>query len=62
MRPAIHVTTMFDRQTTALIRPAVDALARVFVRAGIGANALTFTGLVVGWFAATAIADRKSVV
>ena len=56
MPPAIRVTTMFDRQTTALIRPAVDALARVFVRAGIGANALTFTGLVVGWLAAAAIA------
>jgi phosphatidylglycerophosphate synthase len=56
MRPAIHLTAMFDRQTTAWIRPAIDALARVFVRAGIGANALTFTGLAVGWFAATAIA------
>jgi phosphatidylglycerophosphate synthase len=47
---------MLDRQTTALIRPAVDALARGFVRAGIGANALTFTGLAVGWLAAAAIA------
>ena len=47
---------MLDRQTTALIRPAIEALARVFVRAGIGANALTFTGLVVGWLAAAAIA------
>jgi phosphatidylglycerophosphate synthase len=49
---------MFDPQITALIRPAVEALARVFVRAGIGANALTFTGLMVGWLAATAIALR----
>ena len=56
MRTAIHLTTMLDRQTTALIRPAVDALARAFVRAGIGANALTFTGLAVGWLAAAAIA------
>jgi phosphatidylglycerophosphate synthase len=56
MRPALHVTTMFDRQTTALIRPAVDALARRFVRAGIGANALTFTALAAGWLAAAAIA------
>jgi phosphatidylglycerophosphate synthase len=50
---------MFDRQTTALIRPAIDALARVFVRAGIGANALTFTGLAVGWLAAAAIALHR---
>jgi phosphatidylglycerophosphate synthase len=47
---------MFDRQTTALIRPALEALARAFVRAGIGADALTFTGLAVGWLAAVAIA------
>ena len=60
MRPAIHVTTMFDRQTTALIRPAIDALARVFVRAGISANALTFTGLVLGWLAAAAIGLQMS--
>jgi phosphatidylglycerophosphate synthase len=50
---------MFDRQTTALIRPAIDALARVFVRAGISANALTFTGLAVGWLAAAAIALQR---
>lgn len=53
---------MFDRQTTALIRPAVDALARIFVRAGIGANALTFTGLALGWLAATAIALQRPLV
>jgi hypothetical protein len=40
---------MFDRQTTALIRPAIEALARPIVRVGIGADALTFTGLAVGW-------------
>jgi phosphatidylglycerophosphate synthase len=50
---------MFDRQTTALIRPAIEWLARVFVRAGIGANALTFTGLAVGWLAAAAIALQR---
>ena len=47
MRPATCLTAMLDRQTTALIRPAIDALARVLVRAGVGANALTFTGLAV---------------
>jgi phosphatidylglycerophosphate synthase len=47
---------MFDRHTTALIRPAIDALARRLVRAGVGADALTFTGLAVGWLAAVAIA------
>ena len=47
---------MIDRQTTALIRPALDGLARHLVRHGIGADALTFTGLAVGWVAAGAIA------
>ncbi|MEO7393238.1 MAG: CDP-alcohol phosphatidyltransferase family protein [Ramlibacter sp.] len=47
---------MIDRQTTALIRPALDGLARKLVRQGIGADALTFTGLAVGWAAAGAIA------
>lgn len=46
---------MIDRQTTALIRPALDGLARRLVRRGIGADALTFTGLAVGWAAAGAI-------
>jgi len=50
---------MFDRQTTALIRPALEALARGFVRAGISANALTFTGLAIGWLAAAAIALQR---
>ena len=49
---------MLDRQASALIRPAIDGLARVLVRAGVSANALTFTGLAVGWLAATAIALR----
>lgn len=47
---------MIDRQTTALIRPALDGLARRLVQRGIGADALTFTGLVIGWVAAAAIA------
>jgi phosphatidylglycerophosphate synthase len=47
---------MIDRQTTALIRPALERLAHQLVRRGIGADALTFTGLAVGWAAAAAIA------
>ena len=47
---------MIDRQTTALIRPALDGVARRLVRYGVGADALTFTGLAVGWAAASAIA------
>ena len=46
---------MLDRHAAALIRPAIDAVARVLVRAGIGADALTFTGLALGWIAALAI-------
>ena len=59
MRPVTCLRTMLDRQTTALIQPAIDALARVFVRAGVGADALTFTGLALGWLAAAAIALRS---
>ena len=47
---------MIDRQTTALIRPALDGLARRLVRHGVGADALTFTGMAVGWAAAGSIA------
>ena len=47
---------MFDKQITALIRPAIDGVARALVRLGIGADALTFTGLAVGWLGAIAIA------
>ncbi len=47
---------MIDRQTTALIRPVLDGLARHLARRGIGADALTVTGLAVGWAAAGAIA------
>ena len=47
---------MIDRQATALIRPALDRMARRLARHGIGADALTFTALAVGWAAAGAIA------
>jgi len=47
---------VFDRQATALIRPFIDGLARALARVGISANALTFSGLGLGWLAALAIA------
>ncbi|MEY2689450.1 MAG: hypothetical protein RL375_3649 [Pseudomonadota bacterium] len=47
---------MIDRQASAWIRPLVMALARVLVRRGVGANALTFVALALGWLAALAIA------
>lgn len=50
---------MIDRQAAALIRPALDGLARRLVRHGIGADALTFTGLAVGWAGAGAIAFKS---
>ena len=50
---------MLDRQTAALIRPAADAFARVFVRAGIGADTLTFAAFASGWLAAAAIALQR---
>ncbi|MDQ6684135.1 MAG: CDP-alcohol phosphatidyltransferase family protein [Pseudomonadota bacterium] len=47
---------MIDRQATALIRPAIDVLARALVRARVGADVLSFIGLGVGWGGALAIA------
>lgn len=47
---------MIDRQATAAIRPATNALARALVRAGASAGALSFIGLAIGWLAALAIA------
>jgi phosphatidylglycerophosphate synthase len=48
---------MIDRHTTAWIRPVLTRLARVLVRWGLGADALTLTGLALGWLAAAAIAS-----
>ncbi len=48
---------MFDRRAAALIKPAVDALARVLVRSGIGANQLTLLGFALGLVAALLIAN-----
>jgi phosphatidylglycerophosphate synthase len=49
---------MLDRQATALIQPAVNALARRLVRMGVGANQLTVTGFLVGLVAAILIANN----
>ena len=56
---------MFDRQATALIKPAVNGLARRLAGVGVGANALTFVGFGLGvlaallvvaqWFATAAV-------
>lgn len=47
---------MLDRFAIAALRPALTRLARGLVRAGIGADAVTWTGFVVGMAAAAAIA------
>lgn len=47
---------MIDRQAMAALGPAINALARVLVRAGASANALSFVALAIGWLGALAIA------
>lgn len=47
---------MLDRFATALIRPAMDATARVLVRAGVRANTVTVAGFAIGLGAAVLIA------
>lgn len=49
---------MFDRRATALIAPAVNALAGGLARAGISANQLTVTGFVIGLIAAIFVANN----
>ena len=49
---------MFDRQATALIKPAVTWLARRLAAAGVGANALTFAGFGLGMLAALLVAAQ----
>lgn len=51
---------MIDRQATALIRPALDRIAGRLVRAGVGADAMTFAGFAIGCAAALAIALHAS--
>lgn len=49
---------MFDRQATALIRPAVTWLARRLAAAGVGANVLTWAGFAIGLAAALLVAGQ----
>jgi phosphatidylglycerophosphate synthase len=49
---------MLDRFVTALIRPAINASAKLLVRAGIGANSITLVGFFIGIFAAFLIATH----
>lgn len=48
---------MLDRYATALIKPAINRLARVAAGAGLSANQLTMMGFTLGMFAAFLIAN-----
>lgn len=52
---------MLDRFATALIRPAIDRLARAVARTGLTANAITVAGFVLGLMAAALIATAHFV-
>lgn len=47
---------MLDRAATALLKPALDRAAAGLVKAGVGADAVTFAGFALGLAAAVAIA------
>ena len=47
---------MLDTKARRFVQPALDAIAAGCLRAGIGANALTFAGMLVGVAAATIVA------
>ncbi len=49
---------MLDRFATVLIRPAVATLARIALRAGLGANAVTLAGFGLGMLSAVLIASH----
>ena len=48
---------MLDRTATALIRPAVNTLAGLLVRTGMGANQMTLAGFAIGMLAAACVAS-----
>lgn len=50
---------MLDRFAIAVLEPGLDRAARLIVRAGIGADAVTWTGFAVGLAAAAAIAQQR---
>ncbi len=49
---------MFDRYTTALIKPTIEAMAAPLVKVGIKANAITLSGFALGIAAAVSIAGQ----
>ena len=49
---------MFDRHAQALLRPVLNATARVLVRAGVSADLLSVLGFALGLAAAVAIASQ----
>jgi len=49
---------MLDRAATALIKPAVNRLAKVFVHVGLSANQMTLIGFLIGMVAALLIATH----
>ncbi|MEY3125033.1 MAG: hypothetical protein RLZZ573_1553, partial [Pseudomonadota bacterium] len=58
IRSTPQTLSMLDRFITALIRPAVNASAKLLVRAGVGANSITLLGFFVGMLAAFLIATH----
>lgn len=48
---------MLDRAATALIKPLVNGLAKVLLRAGLNANQITIAGFLIGLLAAFLIAN-----
>lgn len=53
---------MLDRRALSLLGPLLNALARRLVRAGVSADALTWTGFALGLAAAAAIALQQPLV
>lgn len=53
---------MLDRRALSLLGPLLNALARRLVRAGVSADALTWTGFALGLAAAAAIALQRPLV
>ena len=49
---------MLDRVAIAMLKPALDGAARLFVRAGAGADAITWAGFAIGIASAAAIAQQ----
>lgn len=50
---------MLDRFATAALKPGLDRAARILVGAGIGADAVTWTGFAIGAAAAVAITQQQ---